>query len=71
MNPRRNNSSLPRAGRSAYGAASAAVLLLIPVVVLVGGNEVRDFLNFGAGVLSLVALSCSVIWGWSRPTASS
>ncbi|MET9892066.1 ferric reductase-like transmembrane domain-containing protein [Streptomyces sp. NPDC006465] len=63
MNPRRNNSSLPRAGRSAYGAASAAVLLLIPVVVLVGGNEVRDFLNFGAGVLSLVALSCSVIWG--------
>ncbi|MEU8645766.1 ferric reductase-like transmembrane domain-containing protein [Streptomyces sp. NPDC048674] len=63
MNPRRNNSSLPRAGRSAYGAASAAALLLIPVVVLVGGNGVRDFLNFGAGVLSLVALSCSVIWG--------
>ncbi|MER5467465.1 ferric reductase-like transmembrane domain-containing protein [Streptomyces sp. NPDC002685] len=63
MNPRRNNSSLPRAGRSAYGMATAAVLLLIPVVVLVGGNGVRDFLNFGAGVLSLVALSCSVIWG--------
>ncbi|MET7739016.1 ferric reductase-like transmembrane domain-containing protein [Streptomyces sp. NPDC005385] len=63
MNPRRNNSSLPRAGRSAYGAASAAALLLIPVVVLVGGNGVRDFLNFGAGVLTLVALSCSVIWG--------
>ncbi|MFG2311159.1 cytochrome b/b6 domain-containing protein [Streptomyces sp. NPDC048566] len=63
MNPRRNNSSLPRAGRSAYGAATAAALLLIPVVVLVGGNGVRDFLNFGAGVLSLVALSCSVIWG--------
>ncbi|MFF3610555.1 cytochrome b/b6 domain-containing protein [Streptomyces sp. NPDC002580] len=63
MNPRRNNSSLPRAGRSAYGTATAAVLLLIPVVVLVGGNGVRDFLNFGAGVLSLVSLSCSVIWG--------
>lgn len=63
MNPRRNNSSLPRAGRSAYGAATAAALLLIPVVVLVGGNGVRDFLNFGAGVLTLVALSCSVIWG--------
>jgi len=63
MNPRRNNSSLPRPGRSAYGAATAAVLLLIPVVVLVGGDGVRDFLNFGAGVLSLVALSCSVIWG--------
>ncbi|MGW1959911.1 cytochrome b/b6 domain-containing protein [Streptomyces sp. NPDC001935] len=63
MNPRRNNSSLPRAGRSAYGAATAVVLVLIPVIVLVGGNAVQDFLNFGAGVLSLVSLSCSVIWG--------
>jgi DMSO/TMAO reductase YedYZ heme-binding membrane subunit len=43
--------------------ASAAFLLLIPVFVLVGGDRVRDFLNFGAGVLSLVSLSCSVIWG--------
>ncbi|MET9120850.1 cytochrome b/b6 domain-containing protein [Streptomyces sp. NPDC004528] len=63
MNPRRNGSTLPRPGRSAYGVASAVILLLIPVVVLAGGNGVRDFLNFGAGVLSLVALSCSVIWG--------
>ncbi|MFF0157750.1 cytochrome b/b6 domain-containing protein [Streptomyces sp. NPDC005263] len=63
MNPRRSNSSLPQSGRSAYGVASAVVLLLIPVVVLVGGERVRDFLNFGAGVLSLVSLSCSVIWG--------
>ncbi|MFJ3333120.1 cytochrome b/b6 domain-containing protein [Streptomyces sp. NPDC086766] len=63
MNPRRSNSSLPKPGRSAYGVASAAVLLLIPVIVLVGGDTVRDFLNFGAGVLSLVSLSCSVIWG--------
>ncbi|NNN32712.1 cytochrome b/b6 domain-containing protein [Streptomyces sp. S3(2020)] len=43
--------------------ASAVVLLFIPVFVLVGGERVRDFLNFGAGVLSLVCLSCSVIWG--------
>ncbi|POX48378.1 hypothetical protein C3489_27430 [Streptomyces sp. Ru71] len=43
--------------------ASAVALLLIPVIVLVGGDAVRDFLNFGAGVLSLVSLSCSVIWG--------
>ncbi|MGX1269905.1 cytochrome b/b6 domain-containing protein [Streptomyces phaeoluteigriseus] len=43
--------------------ASAVVLLLIPVVVLVGGDQFREFLNFGAGVLSLVSLSCSVIWG--------
>ncbi|MFF5492387.1 cytochrome b/b6 domain-containing protein [Streptomyces aquilus] len=63
MNPRRSNSSLPRPGRSAYGIATAVALLFIPVFVLVGGDTVRDFLNFGAGVLSLVSLSCSVIWG--------
>ncbi|MEV8033092.1 cytochrome b/b6 domain-containing protein [Streptomyces sp. NPDC086182] len=63
MDPRRNNSSLPRMGRSAYGVATAAVLILIPVIVLAGGNAVQDFLNFGAGVLSLVCLTCSVIWG--------
>jgi DMSO/TMAO reductase YedYZ heme-binding membrane subunit len=63
MNPRRKNSSLPQPGRSVYGAASAAALLLIPLVVLLGGDGVRDFLNFGAGVLSLVALTCSVVWG--------
>ncbi|MEU6282692.1 cytochrome b/b6 domain-containing protein [Streptomyces sp. NPDC047028] len=43
--------------------ATAVVLLLIPVIVLVGGSQFREFLNFGAGVLSLVSLSCSVIWG--------
>ncbi|MER5600612.1 ferric reductase-like transmembrane domain-containing protein [Streptomyces sp. NPDC002265] len=63
MNPRRSNSSLPKPGRSAYGVASAVVLLLIPVVVLVGGDQFQQFLNFGAGVLSLVCLTCSVIWG--------
>ncbi|WP_209445565.1 cytochrome b/b6 domain-containing protein [Streptomyces roseochromogenus] len=63
MNPRRSTRSLPKPGRSAYGVASAVVLLLIPVVVLVGGSQVQDFLNFGAGVMSLVSLSCSVIWG--------
>ncbi|MET8133917.1 cytochrome b/b6 domain-containing protein [Streptomyces sp. NPDC005251] len=63
MNPRRNSSSLPRMGRSAYGVATAVALFLIPVIVLVGGSAVQDFLNFGAGVLSLVSLTCSVIWG--------
>jgi DMSO/TMAO reductase YedYZ heme-binding membrane subunit len=63
MNPRRSGSTLPRPGRSAYGVATAVVLLLIPVVVLAGGNQLQDFLNFGAGVLSLVSLTCSVIWG--------
>ncbi|MFJ3302268.1 cytochrome b/b6 domain-containing protein [Streptomyces sp. NPDC086549] len=63
MNPRRSNSSLPKPGRSAYGVATAVILLLIPVVVLNGGSWLQDFLNFGAGVLSLVTLTCSVIWG--------
>ncbi|MER6124834.1 cytochrome b/b6 domain-containing protein [Streptomyces sp. NPDC001795] len=63
MNPQRSNSSLPKPGRSAYGVATAVVLLLIPVVVLNGGDWLQQFLNFGAGVLSLVSLSCSVIWG--------
>ncbi|RSN76121.1 hypothetical protein DMH26_41505, partial [Streptomyces sp. WAC 05379] len=63
MNPRRSNSSLPKTGRSAYGVATAAVLLLIPLVVLLGGTWLQEFLNFGAGVLSLVCLTCSVIWG--------
>ncbi|BBC36414.1 uncharacterized protein SGFS_077080 [Streptomyces graminofaciens] len=63
MNPRRSNSSLPPAGRSAYGVATAAALLLIPVSVLVGGDAYREFINFGAGVLSLVSLTCSVLWG--------
>ncbi|MER5182107.1 cytochrome b/b6 domain-containing protein [Streptomyces sp. NPDC002896] len=38
-------------------------LLLIPVLVFVGGDGFRDFLNFGAGVLSLVSLTSSVLWG--------
>ncbi|MEV6961507.1 cytochrome b/b6 domain-containing protein [Streptomyces sp. NPDC051207] len=63
MNPRRSHRSLPRSGRSAYGTASAVALLLTSVIVLAGGDDVREFLNFGAGVLSLVSLSCSVVWG--------
>lgn len=58
-----SNSTLPKPGRSAYGVATAVVLLLIPMIVVFGGDTVREFLNFGAGVLSLVSLSCSVIWG--------
>ncbi|MFF3844412.1 cytochrome b/b6 domain-containing protein [Streptomyces sp. NPDC002328] len=63
MNASRSNSSLPQTGRSAYGVATAVVLILIPVLVRVGGDRFQEFLNFGAGVLSLVTLSCSVIWG--------
>ncbi|MFJ8104653.1 cytochrome b/b6 domain-containing protein [Streptomyces sp. NPDC096132] len=63
MNPLSSNSSIPKPGRSAYGVVSAVVLVAIPVIVLSGGDRLREFLNFGAGVLSLVSLSCSVIWG--------
>ncbi|WP_206313054.1 cytochrome b/b6 domain-containing protein [Streptomyces sp. JB150] len=63
MNSRRSNSPLAARGRSAYGVATAAALVLIPVLVLAGGDTFREFLNFGAGVLSLVSLTCSVIWG--------
>ncbi|WP_413757227.1 cytochrome b/b6 domain-containing protein [Streptomyces sp. MMBL 11-3] len=63
MNSRRNNSSPARPNRSVQGGVMAAVLLLIPVSVIVGGDAFRDFMNFGAGVLSLVALTCSVLWG--------
>nr|WP_210574527.1 cytochrome b/b6 domain-containing protein [Streptomyces sp. GESEQ-4] len=63
MNPRRTNSSMPQTGRSAYGVASAVFLLAIPLVVVYGGFWLQEFLNFGAGVLTLVLLTCSVIWG--------
>ncbi|MEU6031653.1 cytochrome b/b6 domain-containing protein [Streptomyces tauricus] len=63
MNSRRNNSTLSQPSRSVQGGVMAAVLLLIPVSVVVGGDAFRDFINFGAGVLSLVALTCSVLWG--------
>ncbi|MFD3311331.1 cytochrome b/b6 domain-containing protein [Streptomyces sp. NPDC058656] len=63
MNSRRNNSTLTPPSRSVRGGVTAAALLLIPLVVVVGGDGFRDFLNFGAGVLSLVSLTLSVLWG--------
>ncbi|MFF2021340.1 cytochrome b/b6 domain-containing protein [Streptomyces sp. NPDC058171] len=45
------------------GGATAGLLLLAPLPVVVGGEEFRGFVDFAAGVLSLVALTCSVIWG--------
>ena len=63
MNPRSTSNTLPRTGRSAYGVATAVFLLAIPLVVVYGGVWLQDFLNFGAGVVTLVLLTCSVIWG--------
>ncbi|MFF0016979.1 cytochrome b/b6 domain-containing protein [Streptomyces sp. NPDC005374] len=63
MNARSSYSTPPKAGRSAYGVATAVFLLAIPLVVIYGGVWLQDFLNFGAGVVTLVLLTCSVIWG--------
>lgn len=63
MNARSSYSTPPKAGRSTYGVATAVFLLAIPLVVIYGGVWLQDFLNFGAGVLTLVLLTCSVIWG--------
>ncbi|MEV1019152.1 cytochrome b/b6 domain-containing protein [Streptomyces sp. NPDC050264] len=42
---------------------SAAVLLLIPVIVVIGSDAFRAALDFTTGVLSLVSLTASVVWG--------
>jgi DMSO/TMAO reductase YedYZ heme-binding membrane subunit len=39
------------------------VTAVLIVLALVAGTQLRFFLDFGAGVLSLVSLSCAVIWG--------
>ncbi|WP_372346475.1 cytochrome b/b6 domain-containing protein [Streptomyces sp. KL116D] len=42
---------------------SAAVLLLVPLVVVTGSDAFRAALDFTTGVLSLVSLTASVVWG--------
>ncbi|MYT69718.1 cytochrome b/b6 domain-containing protein [Streptomyces sp. SID8367] len=42
---------------------SAAVLLLGPLIVVTGSDVFRAALDFTTGVLSLVSLSASVVWG--------
>ncbi|MCB5182663.1 hypothetical protein, partial [Streptomyces antimicrobicus] len=58
---------LPAAGRSRSGAlyAGGAALLLTLVVAARAGalTHLWDFLDFGAGVLSLVSLTATVLWG--------
>ncbi|MDI3421035.1 hypothetical protein [Streptomyces luteolus] len=49
--------------RTARGGLVAALLLLIPLVVLTGGDGLRGALDFTTGVLALVALTCSIVWG--------
>ncbi|MFI7338077.1 cytochrome b/b6 domain-containing protein [Streptomyces sp. NPDC050085] len=42
---------------------SAAALLLIPLIVVTGSDAFRAALDFTTGVLSLVSLTASVVWG--------
>ncbi|MFM9369578.1 hypothetical protein [Streptomyces sp. Da 82-17] len=49
--------------RTTRGVLVAALLLLIPFVVLSGGDGLRNALDFTTGVLALVALTASIVWG--------
>ncbi|GAA3371451.1 hypothetical protein GCM10020367_22160 [Streptomyces sannanensis] len=51
---------LPRPVR---GGLSLAVLVLLPLIAVKGGDTLRTGLDFTAGVLSLVSLTASVAWG--------
>ncbi|WP_425833847.1 cytochrome b/b6 domain-containing protein [Streptomyces fractus] len=58
------SSRTPGAGRRRRtGLLIAGVVLLLPVFVSIGSDAVRTTLDFGAGVLSLVSLTSSVVWG--------
>ncbi|MEU5808758.1 hypothetical protein ACFV2Q_26750 [Streptomyces sp. NPDC059650] len=49
---------------AALAAVALAVLLLLGVAARAGGlTNLWDFLDFGAGVLSLVSLTSAVLWG--------
>lgn len=63
MNPRRKVRPSRAPKPWARGGTAAGVMLLIPLLVVIGGEGFRDFVNHGAGVLSLVSLTSSVLWG--------
>jgi DMSO/TMAO reductase YedYZ heme-binding membrane subunit len=44
-------------------ASIGGIVVLLIAIAAAAGPQVRAFLDFGVGVLSLVSLSCSVIWG--------
>ncbi|MFJ9208478.1 hypothetical protein [Streptomyces sp. NPDC102264] len=67
MNPQRKTSSSlsldPAKSRQIQGGVSVAALVLVPLLAVAGGDDFRAFLDFGAGVLSLLSLSGAVVWG--------
>ncbi|MCF3125492.1 hypothetical protein IPZ68_38230, partial [Streptomyces arenae] len=70
LHPHRKSRSLPPAARPApprslppSRALGAGALLLIPLIVLTAGDQFRAALDFTTGVLCLVSLTASVVWG--------
>lgn len=66
MNPHRKNSSslaFPALSRPAQGGLTAAALILIPLLALLGSDSLRAALDFTTGVFSLVSLTAAVAWG--------
>ncbi|MFE3830811.1 hypothetical protein [Streptomyces sp. NPDC059092] len=64
--PRKSGASPnPESGnsRQIQGIATAAALVLVPLLAVVGGDAFQAFIDFGAGVLSLLSLSGAVVWG--------
>ncbi|MCD9193462.1 hypothetical protein [Streptomyces albireticuli] len=56
--------ALPQSRPSARPALPAAILLFLAVAARSGVAErAREFLDFGAGVLALVSLTSTVLWG--------
>ncbi|MFE7135337.1 hypothetical protein ACFVIM_31205 [Streptomyces sp. NPDC057638] len=67
MNPHHQSRSLPTpadgVGRPVRGGLTAAVVALIPLLAVGGGDGFRAALDFTTGVLSLVSLTASIAWG--------
>lgn len=60
----RSHRARPRRLPAAAAPAAAAVLVSVVVTVRAGAlTHVWDFLDYGAGVLSLVSLTATVLWG--------
>ncbi|WP_181957432.1 hypothetical protein [Streptomyces paludis] len=49
--------------RSITIGLTVATLIVVPVLAVTGGEAFRAFIDFGAGVLSLLSLSGAVVWG--------
>ncbi|MGV9311451.1 hypothetical protein ACWDR0_04565 [Streptomyces sp. NPDC003691] len=53
----------PEAGPAVRGGLLAGAFALLPVIVVAGGDGLREALDFTTGVLALLALTAAVAWG--------